>query len=247
MAATRADKEAHDPAPAEETILVARGQLPQARAEDLAKKEEAGDNKMTSDQHLASDLMEQLTVSDRQEAAEDQDSMMGHLLDLHHLLVPQHLLDLTADQLVTDSPVTTILEEAMVKMLSTDHQKQDQVTTGPLNLEAVPITDPQDLPTIDPLDLEEILTTDLLDLEEMSTIVLLDLEEIPILDPLDWEEIPIIDPLDLEEIPIIGPLNLEEIPTIDLLDLEEISMKGQEIMDQLTLADLLDLQIGLLD
>ena len=214
MAATRADKEAHDPAPAEETILVARGQLPQARAEDLAKKEEAGDNKMTSDQHLASDLMEQLTVSDRQEAAEDQDSMMGHLLDLHHLLVPQHLLDLTADQLVTDSPVTTILEEAMVKMLSTDHQKQDQVTTGPLNLEAVPITDPQDLPTIDPLALEEIPTTD---------------------------------PLELEEIPIIDPLDLEEIPTIDLLDLEEISMKGQEIMDQLTLADLLDLQIGLLD
>ena len=227
MAPTRADKEARDPvsAPAEETILVAQDQLPQARAEDLAKKEEAGDNKMTSDQHLASDLMEQLTVSDRQEAAEDQDSMMGHLLDLHHLLVPQHLLDLTAHQLVTDSPVTTILEEAMVKMLSTDQQKQDQVTTGPLNLEAVPITDPQDLPTIDPLALEEIPTTD----------------------PLELEEIPIIDPLDLEEIPTIALLDLEEIPTIDLLDLEEISMKGQEIMDQLTLADLLDLQIGLLD
>jgi len=64
MAATRADKEAHDPAPAEETILVARGQLPQARAEDLAKKEEVGDNKMTSDQETGSDLMEQLTVSD---------------------------------------------------------------------------------------------------------------------------------------------------------------------------------------
>ena len=113
MAATRADKEAHDPAPAEETILVARGQLPQARAEDLAKKEEVGDNKMTSDQETGSDLMEQLTVSDRQEAAEDQDSMLDHLQDLHPL-VPQHLLDLTADQLVTDSPVATISEEAMV-------------------------------------------------------------------------------------------------------------------------------------
>ena len=282
MAPTRADKEARDPvsAPAEETILVAQDQLPQARAEDLAKKEEAGDNKMTSDPRPGSgpgpahrpDLMEQLTVSDPQEAARD--SMLDPLLDLHQPLHPQDLLDLTTDQMVTDSPTTTTLEEAtlMVKIQSIDHQKQDQATTGPLDLEAIPIIDLLDLeviptidlldleetttidlmdleaiPTTDPLDLEEIPTIDLLYLEEIQTIDLLDLEEIQIIDPLDLEEIPTEDPLDLEEVPIIDPMDLEMIPTVDHLDLEEISMKGQEIQtitDQLTLADLLALQIG---
>ena len=302
MAPTRADKEARDPvsAPAEETILVAQDQLPQARAEDLAKKEEAGDNKMTSDPQpgsglgpaLRPDLMEQLTVSDPQEAARD--SMLDPHLDLHQPLHPQDPLDLTTDQMVTDSPTTTTLEEAMVKIKSTDHQKQDQATIGPLALEAIPIIDLLDLeviPTIDHLDSEEtttidlmdleaIPTTDPMDLEEIPTIGPQDLEDIPTTDPQDLEEIPTVDPLDLEEIPIIDLLDLEviqtidlldleviqtidlldleEIPTIDLmdlemiptidhLDLEEISMKGQEIQtitDQLTLADLLALQIG---
>ena len=204
MAATRADKEAHDPvlaAPAEETILVAQDQLPQARAEDLAKKEEAGDNKMTSDPPPGSDpgpahrpeLMEQLTVPDQQEAVKDQDSMLDPLLDLQHPLDRQDLLESTADHLAMVSRATT----------TSDHQKQDQATTGHLDLVAILTTDLQDLLTIDPLD--------------------------------------------LEEIPIIDLMDLEMIPTIDHLDLEEISMKGQEIQtitDQLTLADLLALQIG---
>ena len=128
MALTRADKEARDPAPAEETILVAQDQLPQARAEDLAKKEEAGDNKMTSDPQpgsdlgptLRPDLMEQLTVSDPQEAEVGQDLMLDPLLDLHQPLHPQDHLDLTADRLGTDPPSTTTL---MVKIQSIDHQK----------------------------------------------------------------------------------------------------------------------------
>ena len=176
MAPTRADKEARDPAPAEETILVAQDQLPQAQAEDLAKKEEAGDNKMTSDPQPGSDpthrpdLMEQLTVSGPQEAEEDQDSMLDPLLDLHQHLHPQDLLVPTADQLGTDSLTTTTLEEAtlMVKLQSIDHQKQDQATTGPLDLEAILITDPLDLEeTIDQMDLEETQTIDLMDLEEI--------------------------------------------------------------------------------
>lgn len=135
MAPTRADKEARDPAPAEETILVAQDQLPQAQAEDLAKKEEAGDNKMTSDPTHRPGLMEQLTVSGQQEAEEDQDLMLDPLLDLHQHLHPQDLLVPTADQLGTDSLTTTTLEEAtlMVKLQSIDHQKQDQATTGPLD------------------------------------------------------------------------------------------------------------------
>ena len=257
MAATRADKEAHDPAPAEETILVAQDQLPQAQAEDLAKKEEAGDNKMTSDPQPGSDpthrpgLMEQLTVSGHQEAEEDQDSMLDPLLDLHQHLHPQDLLVPTADRLGTDSLTTTTLEEAtlMVKLQSIDHQKQDQATTGPLDLEATLITDPLDLEeTIDLLDLEETPSTDLMNLEATQTTDHLDLEETSTTDPLDLEAIPTTDPLDLEEIPTTDPLDLEEIPTIDHLDLEEISMKDQEIQtrtDQLMLADLLDLQIDL--
>ena len=120
MAAMRADKEAHDPVsaagPAEETILVARGQLPQARAEDLAKKEEVGDNKMTSDlgqgsgpgphQTLAEestlrpDLMEHLTVSDHQE--------LDPPLDLPHPLDPQD--HRTTDHLVMDLPTPDKME-----------------------------------------------------------------------------------------------------------------------------------------
>jgi len=273
MAPTRADKEARDPAPAEETILVAQDQLPQAQAEDLAKKEEAGDNKMTSDPQPGSDpthrpgLLEQLTVSGPQEAEEDQDSMLDPLLDLHQHLHPQDLLVPTADQLGTDSLTTTTLEEAtlMVKLQSIDHQKQDQATTGPLDLEAILITDPLDLEAIlitDPLDLEE--TMDQMDLEEQQTIDLMDLEETPstdlmnleatqttdhldleeasTTDPLDLEAIPTTDPLDLEEIPTTDPLNLEAIPTKDPLDLEEIPTTGPLDLEEIPTTDPLDLE-----
>ena len=207
MAPTRADKEARDPAPAEETILVAQDQLPQAQAEDLAKKEEAGDNKMTSDPHRGSDpthrkdSMEQLTVSGPQEAEEDQDSMQDLLLDLHQHLHQQDHLVPTADHLGTDSPTTTTLEVAtlMVKIQSIDHQKQDQATTDLLDLEAILIADL--------LDLEAILITDLLDLEETPTI-----------DQMDLEETPTTDLMDLEETQTLGPQDLEEIPTTDPLD-----------------------------
>ena len=253
MAPTRADKEARDPvsAPAEETILVAQDQLPQARAEDLAKKEEAGDNKMTSDPQpgsglgpaLRPDLMEQLTVSDPQEAARD--SMLDPHLGLHQPLHPQDLLDLTTDQMVTDSPTTTTLEEAMVKIQSTDHQKRDQATTGPLDSEAIPIIDLLDLeviPTIDHLDSEETTTIDLMDLEAIPTTDPMDLEEIPTIDPQDLEEIPTADPLDLEEIPIIDLLDLEEIPIIDLLDLEVIQTIDLLDLEVIQTIDLLDLE-----